>query len=195
MNRLFFILILISLMISCKENDAVMSFNYSDLDISDDKAKNLFIEGMKEAQMENFSESKIFFEKANMIEKDNVIIINGLANSENILGEVAKAESLFQKSLKIDSSFVPTYVNYGNLLNEQKRFEESEEILLKGLSKNPTNDAKIGLYFNLALIMKKQNQCLLARQYAEKALDNCEYDDIHRKDVIDFVNEIKTNCE
>lgn len=182
-------------MTSCKENDAVRSFNYSDLEISDNKAKNLFIEGMKEAQMENFSESKILFEKANMMEKDNVIIINGLANSENVLGEVAKAESLYQKSLKIDSSFVPTYVNYGNLLNEQKRFEESEEILLKGLSKNPTNDAKIGLYFNLALIMKKQNQCLLARQYAEKALDNCAYDDIHRKDVIDFVNEIKTNCE
>jgi len=172
-----------------------MNFNYNNLNIANNQAKKLFIEGMNEMQMKNFEESKIAFEKADEIEQNNVIIMNALANTLNILGETDKAENLYKNSLKTDESFMPTYVNYGNLLNEQRRFDESEKILLEGLRKEPIKRYKVGLYFNLSLIMKKQSKCLEAEQYAQLALENCEIDDAHRKGITDFISEIKTNCE
>lgn len=189
--------ICIVIVVSCKneKTDAIMNFNYNNLNIANNEAKKLCVEGMNEMQMKNFEESKIALEKANEIEQNNVIIMNALANTVNILGETEKAENLYKNSLKSDESFMPTYVNYGNLLNEQRRFDESEKILLEGLKKEPIKRYKVGLYFNLSLIMKKQNKCIVAEQYAELALENCETDDAHRKDITDFINEIKTNCK
>jgi len=190
---IFYLLIIVS----CKneKTDAIMNFNYDNLNISNNEAKKLCIEGMNKAQMKNFEEAKIILEKANEIEQNNVIIMNALANTVNILGETEKAENLYKNSLKNDESFMPTYGNYGNLLNEQKRFDESEKILLEGLKREPIKSYKVGLYFNLSLIMKKQKQCKTAKQYAELSLENCEIDDARREDIIDFMNEIKRDCE
>ena len=111
------------LIVSCKnkKTDAIMNFNYDNLNISNNEAKKLCIEGMKEVQIKNFEEAKIAFEKANKIEQNNVIVMNALANTVNILGEKEKAENLYKNSLKIDENFTPTYGNYGNFLNEIKR--------------------------------------------------------------------------
>jgi Tfp pilus assembly protein PilF len=188
--------ICLAVIVSCKneKTDAIMNFNYDNLNIANNEAKKLCAKGMNEMQMKNFEESKIALEKANKIEHNNVIIMNALANTVNILGETEKAENLYKNSLKTDESFIPTYVNYGNLLNEQRRFDESEKILLNGLKKEPIKRYKVGLYFNLSLIMKKQNKCLEAEQYAELALENCDPADIHRKDITTFIDEIKTRC-
>ncbi len=183
------------LIASCKKTDAIMNFNYGNLNITNNQAEKLCIEGMNQIQMENFEDAKISLEKANAIEQNNVVIMNALANTVNILGETGKAENLYKNSLKTDENFMPTYVNYGNLLNEQRRFEESEKILVEGLKKNPITRYKVGLYFNLSLIMKKQHKCLNAKKYAELALENCEIDDARREDIIDFMNEIKRDCE
>ncbi len=183
------------LITSCRKTDAIMNFNYGNLNIADKKAKELCIEGMNQIQVENFEEAKAALEKANAIEQNNVIIMNALANTVNILGETNKAESLYKNSLKIDENFMPTYVNYGNLLNEQKRFDESESILLKGLAKEPITRYKEGLYFNLSLIMKKQGKCSEARNYANLALENCEPEDSHRNEIKIFISEINTSCE
>ncbi len=185
------------LIVSCKNDktNAIMNFNYDNLNISNNEAKKLCIKGMNKAQMKNFEEAKIALEKANEIEQSNVIIMNALANTVNILGETEKAENLYKNSLKTDESFMPTYGNYGNLLNEQRRFDESEKILLEGLKREPIKSHKVGLYFNLSLIMKKQKQSKTAKQYAELSIENCEIDDARREEIIDFMNEIKRDCE
>lgn len=190
---IFYLLIIVS----CKneKTDAIMNFNYNNLNISNKEAKKLCIKGMNEAQMKNFEESKNALEKANEMEQNNVIIMNALANTVNILGETEKAENLYKKSLKTDKSFILTYGNYGNFLNEQRRFDESEKILLEGLKREPIKRYKVGLYFNLSLIMKKQNKCKIAKQYAELSLENCEIDDDRKEGIIDFINEINSDCE
>jgi type IV pilus assembly protein PilF len=191
------LIICLGLIISCKKEkttDAIMPTSQGYMNIANEKAKQLCMEGMAESDMRNFSEAKTLLEKSNQIEKNNVIIMNALANTVNILGEIEKAENLYKKALEIDNNFIPLYVNYGNFLNEQKRFDESEKILFEGLKKEPIKRYKVGLYFNLSLIMKKQSKCLEAEQYAELALENCDPNDIHRKDITDFINAIKARC-
>ncbi len=195
MKKLFLITIFIGFTISCqKSTDAVSTYNYDNLEINSSEAKNNFIEGMKESQNKNYNKAKIFFEKANNIEGNNTIIINGLANTVNILGDINNAENLYKTSLSIDSSFIQTYINYGNLLIEQKRFDESKKILLKGLNRNSSNGEKIGLYLNLGLIMKLQNDCPNAQKYAEMALESSINANINIPEIINFINEIK-NCK
>ena len=43
--------------------------------------------------------------------------------------------------------------------------------------------------------MKKQKKCNTAKQYAELSLENCEIDDSRREEIINFMNEIKRDCE
>lgn len=179
---------------SCKKTDALINVNYENLEISNLNAKKKFIEGLHEIENKNFEKAKFSFEKANEIEQNNVTIINGLANTINILGDSEKAEFLFKKSLKIDSNFISTYENYGNLLNEQRRFEEAEIILKSGLKRNFPENYKIGIYLNLALINKKQNRCGEARKYADIASKICKNEDIHREDIIEYIEEMK-DCD
>jgi Tfp pilus assembly protein PilF len=196
MKRIILILCL-GLIISCnkeKTTDAIMPKSQGYLTNANERAKQLCTEGMAEIDMGNFSKAKTLLEESNQIEKNNVIVMNALANTVNILGETEKAENLYKKALEIDNNFIPLYVNYGNFLNEQERFDESEKILFEGLKKEPIKRYKTGLYFNLSLIMKKQSKCLKAEQYAELALENCDPNDIHRKDITDFIDEIKTRC-
>ena len=191
------LIIFLGLIISCKKEkttDAIIPTSQGYMNIANEKAKQLCMEGMAEIDLRNFSKAKTLLEKSNQIEKNNVIIMNTLANTVNILGETEKAENLYKKALEIDNNFIPLYVNYGNFLNEQNRFDESEKILFEGLKKEPIKRYKVGLFFNLSLIMKKQGKCLEAEQYGELALENCDPNDIHRTDITDFINEIKTRC-
>lgn len=191
MRKSLFIILLI--LFSCKKTDAIITIDYDDLQISDVNAKNNFIKGLKEIENENFENAKFHFEKSNQIEQNNVIIINGLANTINILGDTEKAELLFRKSLRIDSSFISTYENFGNFLNEQRRFFEAEKILMLGLKKNLPENYKIGIYLNLALIMKKQHRCQEALKYAELASKGCQDFNIYRTDIIEYIEDMK-NC-
>ncbi len=164
----------------------IINYNYKFKNSIASKLNSL---ALKKVEENNNIEAKRLFEKAYKIENDNVVLINNLAIANDKLNQKNKAEELYKKAFLVDSNYIGNYINYGNFLNIYSRFDEANKILLKGLDKNPTNQQKTSLYFNLSLIMGKQKQYEFALEYAHYALDNSQNEDQKKKisNLIEFI--------
>jgi len=73
-----------------------------------------------------------------------------LANVERALGNLPAAEALCREALRVDDSFVGAYVDLADLLREQKRDGEGEQLLRAALERFPDEPA---LHHALGLLL------------------------------------------
>ncbi|MET3538391.1 hypothetical protein [Chryseobacterium limigenitum] len=167
---------------------------YENIYINDSIAKKIFLKGLNLLENNNYNEAYTYFREANKRQPNNVIILNALANIENIKGEKSEAEAKYKKSISIDSSYVISYVNYGKLLNQKKLYDEANSILIKGLKLNPSKAERTALYYNLIFTMVNTGKCEKAKHYAILAKENSEFED-QKNEIADIIKGIELYCE
>lgn len=167
---------------------------YDNLVIKDTTAKNYFIQGVNAINFDGYADAKKYFLKANEIEENNPIILNGLANVINKLGDSLQAETLYLRSISIDSNYIISYVNYGNYLRQRHQLEKAKSVLLQGLKFNPSDQEKTGLYYNLALVNLNMDKCGEAQEFANKAQSSTP-NQTEKEELKRFVQEIETLCK
>ncbi len=78
-----------------------------------------------------------------------------LANFYAARGRVDRAERVYREALTLDPSWVPAYINLADLLRQQGRDADGEEVLRAGIARSPRAAA---LYHSLGLLeVRKKN--------------------------------------
>jgi tetratricopeptide (TPR) repeat protein len=96
----------------------------------------LFAEGyINLTQRENYQKAKIRFEEYLKIQKDHAGL-NNLGLCLYNLGELDRAENVYQEALGLSSSY-ETYFNIGNLQAQKKNYDKAIECWLKSVELNP----------------------------------------------------------
>lgn len=178
--------ILISILIlqSCveKNNNAIYNIDPKPRDvillnnekyIKNPEALELFTKGLKKIASKNYKKAKELFLKANKIENNNIVILDALASVESHLGNNRQSINMFYKNMRKDSIQVNTYINLGQILMLERRYEEANKILMLGLKNGEkvNLDQKPGLLLNLAISFNNLQQCDKGLKYANQALE------------------------
>jgi len=88
------------------------------------------------------------------------------------LKQYEKAELAFRQALKLQSQFIPAYVNFAQMLGNRGREQEAENLLKSGISKLPDN-ATLHHVLGLSLVrQKKMEPALQALNEAHKLAPN-----------------------
>ena len=199
-NKLYILLILLSF-ISCKEkneNEMIYKKNtkdvlfYNNLGIKNISAKKLFREGLENVEIEKFDKAKEKFIEADKIESENPTILNGIAQAEVRLGNIEKSNEISLNILKIDSSYIETYVNLGGNYMSIKEYEKAENILKKGLkfTTDKSLQTKSILFINLAISNNNLGNYQNGLKYSNEALKISK-----NADVIEFAKKIRSESE
>jgi tetratricopeptide (TPR) repeat protein len=167
------------LLFSCNQNEngniqiaenAINIFTSTDGRISDTIANNLFIQSLELIKQKNFVAAKTFLLKADSIEKDNVIIVNALAETAYNLNKRAEAFKLYERSLAIDSNFWVTYSNYAGMLKQCGEYEKAISLLNKGRSNFKTSKQRTHFYYALSSSYYYLRRCDSADIYIDSAM-------------------------
>ncbi|MCB0747936.1 MAG: hypothetical protein KDC52_05315, partial [Ignavibacteriae bacterium] len=111
------------------------------------------------------------YQKANSIEPNNKLILNALGNETAELGRFKKSYEYFEKSLKIDSTFSLTYMNYGVSLNKNKEFDRAIAIYNIGLKYETDSERKGYFYYNIANVYYQMDDYKNSNKYNNKAIE------------------------
>jgi len=96
------------------------------------------------------------------------------------LGQYSKAEAAFRKALRLQSRYIPAYVNMAQLLSSRGREQEAYGLLKAGVSRLP-DSADLEHALGLSLVRQKQLEPALAHlaKAAELAPDNSRYNYVY----------------
>lgn len=94
------------------------------------------------------------------------------------------ADKTFNEALKIDSADALTFINLGNLYDQQNKKVEAEKKYLKAIALDPDNERA---HYNLGLLYKEQNKLQEAELHFKKSLQS-EPDD---KETLNELKEIE----
>lgn len=95
-----------------------------------------------------------------------------LAGLYTDLKEYDKAEVAFRKALKLQSQFIPAYVNFAQMLSNRGREQEAENLLNAGIKELP-HDATLHHVLGLSLVrQKKMEPALQALNEAHRLAPN-----------------------
>ena len=114
-----------------------------------------------------FEESKIILEEGLKINKDDLAIINNLANAYKGIFNYKRSEELYKLSITKDEKYIQAYVNYGNLKRDLNLFNEAIILYKKALSYNKNISA---INYSLALAYQEIGRFKDAENYALKTL-------------------------
>tara|TARA_R110001583_G_C5460440_1_gene391856 strand:+ start:56 stop:664 length:609 start_codon:yes stop_codon:yes gene_type:complete len=200
MRNLIFAFIILTFS-SCKtETEKIISKNSGDSEIyyldlfknggiNDSIASLTFDLASEQSAKNNHVKAKNLYKKANSIEPNNKIILNALGNETAELSEFKKSYEYFEKSLKIDSTFSLTYMNYGVALNKNKEFDRAIDIYNSGLNYEQNSEQKGYFYYNIANVYYKMNDYKNSNKYNNKALELVK-DKKVREDILELKNAI-----
>ena len=165
---------------------------YNNLGIRNKSAKKLFREGLENVENEKFDKAKEKFIEADKIESGNPTILNGIAQAELRLGNIEKSNEISLNILKIDSTYIETYVNLGGNYMSMKEYEKAENILKKGLKFTTEKNlrTKSILFLNLAIANNNLGEYENGLKYSNEALEISE-----NAEVIEFAKKIRTESE
>lgn len=122
-------------------------------------------------QKNNMQLAKENIEKALEYKPNDANIYRVFAYYYQRVNEVAKAESLYKKSLSLDSDNPDTYNNYGTFLCKQARYQEAENAFLTAL-KQATYTAVANTYENAGTCSEKAGATDKAIFYYQYALSH-----------------------
>jgi len=156
------------------------------------EALELYETGLTYVENKDLIKAKEYFSEANEIEKNNVIILNSLALVESDLGNNQKSIEMLYKNISIDSTIINTYLNLGQNLMLEKKYNEANKILLLGLNKQQGSNLhqKSILFINLAVSFNNLGKCNEGLKYAKEALKISQ-----NNELTNFANKIKLESE
>jgi Tfp pilus assembly protein PilF len=153
---LLFPIFLISLLdcCSCKQRRTPPSVDvvlHQNLDIPDKEARDIFGKGLHFIEQGKYSDARQCFFDANRKCPNIPVIINAIGSTFSQTGNPERGNTYYERALKIDSSFINSYSNYGASLNSMMRCEEAKHIFRLGLAR-PSLDSfnRSSLFLNLA---------------------------------------------
>lgn len=88
-------------------------------------------------QQDRYDEALDYLKEALQLDKTSTAIYQALATTYRKLGDVEMAKNSLNSSIAIDGSNPITYYNYGNLLVDEKEFEEAKKMYKKALELDP----------------------------------------------------------
>tara|TARA_A100000171_G_scaffold51556_1_gene66245 strand:- start:110 stop:733 length:624 start_codon:yes stop_codon:yes gene_type:complete len=157
--------------------------------IKDSIAALNFDEANKANSLGYFDEAKELYELSNNLEPNNIVILNALGGIYNILEKPTKSSEYFKKSLKIDSLYSITYLNYGFSKSHNKEYDKAIELYEKGVSFERNGEKRGYFYYNLSRVYYKKSEYKKAKYYINKSIELVN-DEIIRKQLFDFKEEL-----
>jgi len=200
MKNLIFAFIILTFS-SCKTDaDKIISNNSGDSEIyykdlfkngwiKDSIASLTFDLASEQSAKNNHIKAKSLYEKADSIDPNNKIILNALGNETAELAQFEKSYEYYEKSLKIDSTYSLTYLNYGVALNKNKEFDRAIAIYNSGLNYEQDSERKGYFFYNIANVYYKMNDFSNSKIYNNKALELVK-DKNAREDILELKNAI-----
>jgi type IV pilus assembly protein PilF len=109
------------------------------------------------------------FNEAALIDPSFALAYNGLGLVYAALGEDAKADASYQKSIQLQPRSSESHNNYGSFLCSRKRYDESIKHFLEAV-KNPLYSTPNLAYANAGICSARKNDVKNAETYLIKAL-------------------------
>jgi len=179
-------------------NDDNSVFFLNNNDIVDTIAREKFNKGLKYTQIGDHEKAYFEIKKADEIEPDNVIIINSLALNAFYLNRDTDDNRnyylLFEKAIEIDPSFPYSYSNYAFCLNKNREFKKAISLLNEGINFVRDERMKSIFYYTLAISHLGLNDCELAKENINKAIE-LQQDRQLRREYKDYRRYILRTCK
>jgi tetratricopeptide (TPR) repeat protein len=196
MRNILLTLIILTFLNCKNDSDKVISKNSKDTEIhynnqfkkgwiKDSIASVTFDLASEQDAKGNYKKAKKLYEKADQIEPNNKIIINALGDVSADLKNLTESVKYFEKSLKIDSSYSVTYMNFGTAYNKLLEFDKSIGILKKGLEFETDPERKGYFYYNLANSYYKIKDYKTSTEFNNMALSLVKESAV-REDIIEL---------
>jgi tetratricopeptide (TPR) repeat protein len=132
------------------------------------KAASAFAKGAKLLEKAEVKRSLPYFERAIAIEPGYYQAYHDLGLAHYQLGESARAEEDFQKSIDLSNGgYAPSQFALAMILSEKQQFRDAERLLQNGLAMEP--GSAVGKYF-LSVVQFAQNRPTEAEKSARDAL-------------------------
>lgn len=129
-TKILFPFALLTVIFSCKakkKGDRIINMGLGEIHLANQEAENDFNKGLFYIRHQNYSAAKDFFLQADEESPNTVVILNAIGDCMDRADDSSQGFFYFKKALKIDSSFINTYINYGCSLNNRHRFDEAEK--------------------------------------------------------------------
>lgn len=94
-----------------------------------------------------------------------------MGNEAAELSQFKSSYEYFEKSLKTDSTFSITYLNYGVALNKNKEFNKAIKTYNRGLTYELDSERKGYFFYNIENVYYKMNDFQNSNKFNNKALD------------------------
>lgn len=94
-------------------------------------------------------------------------------------GERIKARELFNKSLEVDATFVPAYLDLARLDMQDQRYAESESLLTKAISLNPSLPDAVALLATTEFADKEYDKALADVERTHSLRNHEEFAEVH----------------
>ena len=150
-TKIFYYFFFALVIFSCSDDSSIgentdtknnARYYYKNSSIPDSVASELFDSATDCARRHDFYRDIYFLRKCDSIEPGNSTIFNGFGNHYGYLGNYDSSFYYFGRALRIDSSDIVTYINYGKWLNVKGDPDHALEILYLGAA-HPTNNTRI----------------------------------------------------
>lgn len=160
--------------------------------IKNEQAREIFVEGLKYIEIENFESAKKKFIESDEIESKNPTILNAISQAEIRLGNAQKSNEILFKTLMIDSTYLPTYINLGQNYMQLRDYEKAKEILLKGrkFATDKNLHMKSVLFLNLSIAFNNLGNFKKGLKYSAEVIEISQ-----DKKLTDFASKVKEQSE
>jgi predicted Zn-dependent protease len=157
-----------------------------------------FDSALDECQSQNFDRAQVILDRLNKMEPNNPLVLNAFGNILVTKMKPDSAIGYFEQSLKVDSTMLATYANYGLALYQAKRYDDALSIYYRAIRLKRISDsgALPVLYTNIALYYDRFENCDSAEKYIQIAegLSIVARNDVKEK-IEDAEADINTNCQ
>lgn len=153
------------------------SYKGSDKPVSDrtfdniEAARTRISLGLNYLRRGDTSQAKYNLERARSFAPNSAEVYGALAYYYQSVGENKQAEDHFKQAIAKDNNYADAYNNYGAFLCQIERYEESEQLLLKAISR-PGYIRVAESYENLAQCKLQQNNFTKAKGYLDNSLSH-----------------------
>ena len=110
----------------------------------------------------------LHLQKGKEKEKDRVSTLNSYGIYLASLGRTNESRAAFDEALLLDPDEVHTYINLGNLLDQQEKKPEAGQMYLRAISIQPGNTLA---HYNLGLLYEEEGNLTDAEKEFQKAVE------------------------
>tara|TARA_Y200000002_G_scaffold353892_1_gene333727 strand:- start:628 stop:2160 length:1533 start_codon:yes stop_codon:yes gene_type:complete len=142
------------------------------LQIDDSNFDANHLHGLVLSQKGKYSESLKYYEKAYSVSKENVELLNNYAISLRNMRSFEKSKDLLKDAIKINSSFINSYLNLSNCYRSQGKFIEGLEIIQEARIIYPESEELIKREITSLLGLYNKNRKELDLKKAIGLIDN-----------------------